>query len=377
MRSLLQLMESEDGRAFLDERGVYVSAEAFTRAVRPPIADGLARYLGLGPRLPVYMGQQLQCDYPGSVTAKVRTLGELSRQSPLAAVALWLDMDRTGSNKMSMQIVWPFDGSTVRLAPSRFKEREARFIPVERTRLEQVVAQLGVWATSVGHPRAIERHQRLAEALLADDVRTLADANLRLTTAMVRDHLGLEMPSVPISDLAGNGLLTAGLEAIFADLEGFVSVFNAAVDGLIAADIDPQVRHLHDDYLPLRYSCPDDGTRCTLVHRRNATVHTAETTCRSCGTEYRFDLGSGTPSPEEIIATGRWSADVSLPVYKNNLVSGVVVGRSSALYGLVLNEVVTKILGGTPVPMLVPLDLPASLEANGSDSLLAAYLIAA
>jgi hypothetical protein len=377
MRSLTELMKSPVGHEFLGERGVFLSAEPFMRELRPPAADALARFLGVKEPFVVYMGQQLQCDYPTSVTAKARTLGDLAEDESVAGVAFWLDMDRSGSNKLSSQLVWPFDGSSVRLAPIRFREREPRFIPVDRARLQEVAAQLGVWAASVSNPAALERHRRLSEALLEDDVETLADANLRLTRVMVRDHLRLEVPSILISDIAGQGLLTPGVQAVFADLEGLVAVFNAAVDTLIAADVDPQVRHLQDDYVPLRYSCPNDGTRCTLVHRRHGADHTAETTCRSCGTDYRFNLGAGTPSPAEIIATDRWSVDVSLPVYKNDLVSGVVVGRSSALYGLVLNDVVAKILGGAPVPMLVPPDLATVLESNTAGGLLADYLTGA
>ena len=377
MRSLTELMKSPDGHEFLEERGVFLSAEPFMRELRPPAADGLARFLELEEPFVVYMGQQLQCDYPPSVTVKVRTLGDLDEDESVAAVALWLDMDRSGSNKLSSQLVWPFDGSSVRLAPIRFKDREPRFIPVERGRLQEVAAQLGVWAASVSHPAALERHRRLSGALLEDEVETLADANLRLTRVMVRDHLRLEIPSILISDIAGHGLMTPGVQAVFADLEGLVAVFNAAVDALIAADIDPRVRHLHDDYVPLRYSCSNDGTRCTLVHRRHGVDHTAETTCRSCGTEYRFNLGAGTPSPAEIIATDRWSVDVSLPIYTNDLVSGAVVGRSSGLYGLVLNDVVAKILGGTPVPLLVPPDLATVLETNTAGGLLADYLTGA
>jgi hypothetical protein len=285
-------------------------------------------------------------------------------------------MDRTGSNKLSTSILWPRGGKSVRMAPQRFKEREPRFVPVERARLEEVAAQLEAWARSVGDGGAIERHRRLVEALLGEEVATLADANLRLTSVVLREHLGLEVPSILISDIAGRGLLTPAVDAALADLEGFVAVFNAAVDALVAADVDPQVRHLGERYLPLRYSCSNCGARCTLVHRRTGSDHFAEATCRSCGTGHRFHLGAGTPSASEVIASGRWSTDVSLPAYLNDLVSGVVVGRSSALYGLVLNEVVAKVLGGTPVPMLIPGELSSVLEDESPGSLLYEYLTA-
>jgi hypothetical protein len=376
VRSLADLVRSPEGRGFLEERGALLSEAVFVGRLRPPARDGLQGVVDLRPGVPVYSAHQLQCDYAPSVTAKLRTLGGVGREDGVAPVALWLDMDRTGSNKLSTSIVWPRGGKSVRLAPQRFKEREPRFVPVERSRLEEVVAQVEAWARSVGDDGAIERHRRVAEALLAGDVATLAEANLRLTSVVLSEHLRLDVPSVLVSEIAERGLLTPAVNAAVADLEGFAAVFNAAIDALVAADVDPQVRHLSESYLPLRYSCSSCGARCMLVHRRTGPDHFAEATCRSCGTEHRFHLGAGTPSANDVIASGRWSTDVSLPAYLNDLVGGVVVGRSSALYGLVLNEVVAKVLGGTPVPMLIPPDLSSVLEAESPGSVLYEYFTA-
>ncbi|HKX25134.1 MAG TPA: hypothetical protein VJP08_02330 [Actinomycetota bacterium] len=374
MRSLIDLLGSPDGHTFLEERGVQVSEDAFVGGLRTPVRSGLGDVVDLGPGSLVYTAHQLQCDYALSVTAKLRTLADFNGRDDIAPLAAWLDMDRTGSNKLSTSIAWPRGGGSVRLAPQRFKEREPRFVPVERDRLQEVMAKLEAWARSVGDDGAIQRHRPLAEALLADGVDTLADANLRLTSAMLKGYLGVEVPSVLVSEVAARGLLTEPVEAAVADLDGFVGVFNAAIDALVAADVDPQVRHLGEGYFPLRYSCSNCQARCTLVHRRRDADHFAEVTCRSCGAEHRFHLGSGTPSAGEVFATGRWSADVSLPAYLNDLVSGVVVGRSSALYGLVLNEVVAKVLGGDPVPALIPPRLSEILETDSAGSLLYEYL---
>jgi hypothetical protein len=376
VRSLVDLLGSPDGRAFLEEGGILLSDEAFVDGIRNPVRDGLHDVVELGRGYPVYSAHQLQCDYALSVTAKLRALGDVGDRDGVAPLAVWLDMDRTGSNKQSTSIAWPGGGGRVRLAAQRFKEREPRFVPVERSRLEEVAAKLEAWARSVGDDGAIQRQRPLAEALLADGVATLADANLGLTLVMLKGHLGVEVPSVLVSHIAGWGLLTEAVDAAVADLDGFVGVFNAAVDALVAADVDPQVRHLGEGYFPLRYSCSNCEARCTLLHRSQGADHFAETTCRSCGTEHRFHLGSGTPTPGEVIATGRWSMDVSLPAYLNDLVSGLVVGRSSALYGLVLNEVVAKVLGGTPVPALVPPRLSEILETDSPGSLMYEYLTA-
>jgi hypothetical protein len=56
-------------------------------------------------------------------------------------------------------------------------------------------------------------------------------------------------------------------------------------------------------------------------------------------------------------------------------VSGMVGGRSSALYGLVLNRVAATVLGTSPAPMLVPADLPEPMpHPDQGNSSLFAYL---
>jgi hypothetical protein len=375
VRTLVDLVSSSEGRAFLEGRGAVLSVEDFVPNVSPPATDRLAGLIDLGGKPPVYSAHQVQCDYPHSVVAKLGALRNAARTGAVTPVALWLDMDRIGSNKLSSSILWPEGGRTARLVPQRVKEMEPRFAPVERERLEEVVAQLRAWIG--GGDDSAERHRKLADALLSDDVATLADASMRITSLLLREQVGLEGPSVLVSELADRGALTPALEAAVADLDGWVAVFNAAVDGLVAADIDPQVRHLDESYLPFRYSCPKDGARCTLRRRREGPDHFAEATCRSCGTPYRFHLGAETSSPEELLATGRWSTDVSLPAFLNDLFGGVVVGKSSALYGLVLNEVVAKVLGERPVPMLIPESLASVLAEDTAGSLLQDYLTAA
>jgi hypothetical protein len=376
MRSLSDLVRSPEGRALLEERGVSLSRESFVDRLSPPAGDGLAEVLDLV-GAPVYSAHQLQCDYPPSVTAKLRALREVARLGEIAPAAVWLDMDRIGSNRLSGSILWPRGGKSVRLVPQRAKEMEPRFAPVERKRLEEVIAELGAWARAAAGDAVVDRHRRLAEAVLSGEPDTLAQVNGRITSLLVREQVGLEARSILVSDLAARGLLGPAIDAVLGDLAGFVAVFNAAVDALLAADVDPQVRHLDDGYLPLRYSCPNDGSRCTLRHQSRGADNFAAARCRSCGTEYRFHLGTSTLSAAEVTATGRWSPDVSLPALLNDLVSGVVVGKSSGLYGLVLNEVVAKVLGGTPIPMLVPDDLASVVAEEAPGSLLYDYLTAA
>jgi hypothetical protein len=75
-------------------------------------------------------------------------------------------------------------------------------------------------------------------------------------------------------------------------------------------------------------------------------------------------LGKDTLSIAEIAQTNRWSPDVCFPVFFNDLVSGFVAGKSSAIYLMILNEVLNKVLDKNPVPILVP----ESLRLNGNES---------
>jgi hypothetical protein len=198
---------------------------------------------------------------------------------------------------------------------------------------------------------------------------------MAVTSYLVRDHLEMTQPFVLISDLADRGFLTGTVNDIVNAIDDVVIVFNAATDSLLAADVDPQVHRLRPDYLPLYYSCDREDRRCSLSRVRSGVDTFAVARC-ACGAFYRFHLGSRSLSVGELAATGRWSTDVTLPVYLNDLASGIVAGRSSAMYGMVLNEVLEKVLGRRPVPMLLPPDLPGVLAAGAEkESLLQRYVM--
>ncbi|MBI1881460.1 MAG: hypothetical protein HYR94_25045, partial [Chloroflexi bacterium] len=143
------------------------------------------------------------------------------------------------------------------------------------------------------------------------------------------------------------------------------------VNALQALDIDPQVKPVDPDFLPLYYSCERDNRRLKLRHQAQRGDHFALTTCPGCDTAYKFYLGRQTLAVAEITGTNRWSPNLCLPIFINDLVSGMVVGKSSALYGLVFNAVLREVLGKQPVPLYVPTNL--TLPANQPDSLLYRY----
>lgn len=379
MRSLAELLASAEGRSFLEARGVVLDRATFVDRLSPPARAGLAELLGLASGVvPVYVAHQTHVDFRRSVVSKLRAARDLDG-GRLTAVMLWLDMDRIGSDKASTTITWPAaDGNgAVRLVPHRLRNLESRFVPVEREQLEGVVAQLGAWID--GDARRTDgahgRLGRLAAALLAEEPTTLARCTRSLASLLLHEQLAFDPPSAFVSTLADHGLLTDTLDDALNGIDDVVRVFNGAVDDLTGADVDPQVHPLADDYLPLNYACDRCGARRRLRHERGGDDHFAALDC-SCGAVRRFHLGASELSLDELEGTGRWSTDVTLPVYLNDLAGGVVVGRSSALYGLVLNEVLEQALGRSPIPMLVPDDLADVLADEPTvDSVLYDYLM--
>ena len=376
MRTLEDLMASEDGRSLLEMRGVLNSVEAFVGRLRPPPDARLAGHIGAAPGGPlVYAAHQLMVDYPESVVAKLRAAQQVGEHPGVVTVLLWLDMDRAGADKMAAGSIVRGRGGglQIRLASRRHDDKEVRFVPVEQAQLDQTFHKIGAWARQ--HTSAGGRLARLTEVLRETKPRTLAQASMALTSSLLREYLGMKAPSALVSELASRGLLTETMNDVVNAVDDVVTVFNAATDSLVTADVDPQVHHLRPDYLPLHYSCDRDDRRCSLARVRRGVDTFAVTRC-ACGASYEFHLGSRSLSMDAVAATGRWSTDVTLPLYLNDLASGVVAGRSSALYGMVLNEVLEKVLARKPIPMLLPPDLPAVLaEGAETQSLLQRYVV--
>jgi hypothetical protein len=376
MRTLEDLIATKDGRSLLEMRGVLNSVGAFVERLRPPPNARLADHVGAAPGSPlVYAAHQLMVDYPESVIAKLRAADQLGERPGVGAVLLWLDMDRAGADRMAAgSIVRGRGGGLhIRLASRRHDDKEVRFVPLEQAQLDQTFHKVGAWARQ--HSSAAGRLARLIEVLQEIRPRTLAEANMALTSSLIREYLGMKAPSALVSDLASGGLLTETMNDVVNAVDDVVTIFNAATDSLVAADVDPQVHHLRPDYLPLHYSCNRDDRRCSLSRVRRGADTLAVTRC-ACGASYEFQLGSRTLSMDAVAATGRWSTDVTLPLYLNDLASGVVAGRSSALYGMVLNEVLQKVLAREPIPMLLPPSLPAVLaEGAETQSLLQRYVV--
>jgi hypothetical protein len=385
MSTLAELTESERGAALLREEGVLLDRRSFLEALSPPPADALARLSRPSRRDDgrtrplVYMGQQLSVDYGRSVLAKLALLSELETTHDLDACALWGDVDRVGSDKRMTTISWPrTDGRVgVSLAPPGSKDREPRFISVDNRELLKALDRLRTFlGEAEATRRGLERYAHLRDLLSRRSVRTLADLSAEVTDLLLADR-GISLAPVRLSSLLEERDLTEQVEACLNALPRVIEAFNQAVFDLRERGIDPLLHPLADDYLPLRISCASDSTRLPLRRRDEPGGAYAVATCR-CGATYRFRLGLRELSFDEIAETHRWSPDVLLPTLVNDLASGVVAGKSSAIYGMVLNRVLREALDKEPIPMLVPEGLTSS-AADGSwlvaDSLMVSYLM--
>ncbi|HEY3193185.1 MAG TPA: hypothetical protein VGJ61_10395 [Solirubrobacterales bacterium] len=383
MNALAQLAGSVEGTALLRDEGVFLDRSSYVESLRPPESDSLACRLdvgGDGGRAPiVYMGQQLCVDYGPSVVAKLIALSQLQADYDLHGVALWVDTDRAGSEKRMTSIAWPRPAGRegVSLAPPGSKHCEPRFIRIEQRSLMRACDRLRTFLGESGAgARSLERYGHLRRIIASSPARTLADLSARLTDFVLAEN-GIRPAHVRLSRLLEGSGVAGRVEGCLNALPRVIEVFNRALGDLRGAGVDPLLHPLADDYLPLRVACEADHTRLPLRRRDGVDGTWAVARCR-CGASYRFRLGGDVLSIGEITRTGRWSPDVLLPVFLNDLASGVVGGQSSAVYGMVLNRVLREALGEEPIPMLVPESLVSedgvATEPVG-ESLVVSYLL--
>lgn len=377
MRSLVDLLRSPEGRALLTSKGVFTDPAAFLGQLRPACKPDLATHLGLGEATIIWSGQQLYVDYRQSVLCKILCLQEIAQAPGLSPLFVWADTDRSGSDTLITKFAWPGAAQgRISIAPPRTDESETRFVALEPRVLRSAIDRLGAHLSQSGgwSRESRDKLRRLRALFLDSEPGTLGAFNLRLTECLLAAVLGFMPPSVVLSELLREGLFVAEIDLVLDCLPDVIRVFNQAVQALIQEEIDPQVRPLPEDYLPLFFSCKHDNRRLRLHHQVAGGEHRAVGTCK-CGRAYAFHLGRGRLSLAEIARTRRWSPDVTLPLLLNGYVSGLVAGKSSALYGLVLNEVLTRVWGRRPVPMLVPERFEALANAPAQvDSLLYTYL---
>ncbi len=379
MRTLMDLLNSSTGLRFLESNRIFVTPGEFVDRLRSPAQPDLVDFFGVRKDArPVYVGQQIYADYRQSVLNKISALQNLAKEESIFPFLMWSDTDRAGSDKLIARIVWPDQDKTISIsiAPPGTKDAEPRFIDLDTLQLQKAIDRLGTYLfqSATRKRETKSRYRQLRTLFLPERALTLSEFNRQLTHFLLDNHLEFNPRSIFISDIMNRGMITDAINICLNNIIDFIGVFNETVYSMMQMEIEPQVKPLAEDYLPLCYSCEVDNRRLKLHHRLDGTEHFAVGSCK-CGADYSFYLGRKSLAIDELARTNRWSLDVSLPIFLNDLVSGVVAGKSSALYGIVLNQVLSKVLGKKAGPVLVPASLGAK-ENNlrHFDSLIYSYL---
>jgi hypothetical protein len=377
MQTLKDLTNTVEGLRFLESEGVLTSQQEFMSRLNKPVKPNLADDLSPDKKL-VCSGQQVYVDYRQSVLSKIEVLRDMEQNQELFPFFLWVDTDRSGSDNLITKFAWPISSKKgpITILPPRTREIESRFVTLDTSRLMSAADKLETHLrqSEENVQGAKERYQQLRVIFADQTPGSLSEFNLRLTEFLLTNVFGYVPHSVMLSELLGTEVFLEEIDLFVNRIADVVAVFNEAIAALAQRGIDPQVRPLAEHYLPLFFSCEVDNTRLRLYHLIEGNDHFAVTTCK-CGQEYRFYLGWNNLSVAEITRTDRWSPDVCFPIFVNDLVSGYVAGKSSAIYLMVMNQVLRKTLNKTPVPILVPngLELKGT-DSNHFDSLIYRYL---
>ncbi|MFF3159413.1 hypothetical protein [Streptomyces sp. NPDC057910] len=387
MLELQDLVSTAQGRELLAQGAMFTDPVAFAAALLPSASSAL-HGLAEVPRdgLLVHCGQQVCTDYAPSTLTKFAAAAALAPQAGVEPVVLWQDADRADSERFGIRFVLPKGDHTfgIPLASRATSHQELRFAALTSQGIDEAARNLRNWLTGWMKNRAkperiasTERLDRLCEVMRAGGPgEVLGEFNARVAEFLLADAYPQRLPTVQLSRMLGLGLLTESLERYITHVDDVVKVFNETVTALIDSGVDPQLHLLGDDYLPLNFSCPNTGRRTHMVRETAGGRTLAVARCDCKEEQHTFDLGHGRSiSLDALVATGRWSPDVSAPLHCLHLSSGWVVGRSSALYGIVLNAVAERALGLAPNPGLVP---PAYVSTGGGEadehSLLVRYL---
>ncbi len=352
----------------------FVDPVVFLRHLRPPRARSENEDAHHAQDWPVYAHQQVYLDYRSSVVAKIKALRDLRDRSPhVQPDFIWIDTDRAGSDKLGLRLYLPakHGKAAVRLAPSGCERLEPRFIQMDLARLgdainrmEQLIRQMPDNSNA-----ELNRFERLRPLLNTSG--TLANLSREFTDFLLAETLSFQPRPVLVSSLIASGELRPGLEKILNRQREFVDAFNARIRALQSLDVAPQVKPLPQDYLPLFMSCPRDGRRLRLRLDRVGKTYFA-CAADSAGGQHRYELGQTNLTMEQLDRHVRWSPDVTLPMLVNDRYSGMVAGKSSALYMLVFRDVMQKVMDTIPLPVLVPANWDVFPDAF--DSLVDAYL---
>ena len=383
MRDLNDLLASPDGLRFLESQDIFVEQEDFVERLRDPVQPALSESYGAQHPRPVYALQQIYLDCTRSMLDRMTLLDQLDQTGDCFPFFLWIDTDLAGTDALMQRFYWPLFGkkASVRVSAGANAQLELRFVPVETSTVEQGLAKLNTYLSQsftgrkkLTRARARDRYEQLKSVFLQHEGGVLSELNHSVTYFLLNQHADMNPFSVLVSDLLHRDLITEEVNLYLNHIDDVIRVFNDAVEHLYSQEIDPKVKPLAEDYLPLNFTCLGCRRRLRL-HREVQGPDTFATAGCKCENQYRFHLGAGHLSIDEIAQAGPWSPDVSLTLFMNDYVSGYVGGGSSGIYyGLVMRDVLEKVLQKRRVPILLPQPTQATDDPEPFDSLLYRYL---
>lgn len=385
MRDLNDLLTTPDGVAFLASNDITINPEDFIARLAPPVQSGLIHPAGgEAHRKPIYALQQIYVDCTQSMLDRIRLLDRFGPYPECEPFFLWIDTDLSGTDALMHRLDWPLFNKkvSVRISAGAYDSRELRFIPIEAPRVEQALDKLNTYLgqsitgrKKVTRSRARAKFEQLQAVFLQQTDGMLSELNHRVIYFLLTHQVGLNPTSMIVSELLDRDLITGEINTYLNHLDAAIDVFNDAVEALRAQDIDPKVKPLAADYLPLHFSCLDCYRRLRLHRERQGQDQFATASCK-CHRQYRFHLGRHELSMDAIAQAGPWSPDVSLTLFLNDWVSGYIGGGSSGIYyGLVMKAVLEKVLHKRRVPILLPQATRAARDDPADvDSLLYRYL---
>ncbi len=244
-----------------------------------------------------------------------------------------IDTDRAASSRVAtrLAIVHRQAGAnSYKLTPPGSKYQEFRHIQTDPTQLALQGSRLAVHVAESRNPSRMARLDRVLNLIDRGQSVPYSHYAADLGQFLVHNAMGFAPRHMFSSALQGYSEPMKSLSQMLLGIDGFVAAFNEQIVNLHARGIQSAVAPLSHDYLPLFYSCPLSSERMRLRRRKEGRTIMAAATSQA-GQTYQFSLGRGADL-DELQASGRWSFDVTLPVYLSGLFSGLVAGRSSGCF---------------------------------------------